>query len=176
MPKSAFTGAKAFEYPVETGAHKAMEVYHRLLKESPEDPPDLVIAADTVVVKGEEIMEKPNDAVDHARMLGELNDGEVRSQADHDRRDTRRADQSLYFAHSAKSSLESVLSTRRSSRQDTSYDPYLRSPKFSSLPTHQRCWKPTSPQEKAEIGQEALLSKSEGLCWSRAFRETTIMW
>ncbi|CAO1621984.1 unnamed protein product [Parajaminaea phylloscopi] len=76
LPKSAFTGAKAFEYPVETGAHKAMEVYKRLLEECPDDPPDLVIAADTVVVKGEEIMEKPTDPVDHARMLAELNDGE----------------------------------------------------------------------------------------------------
>lgn len=47
------------------------------MEQCPDDPPDLVIAADTVVVKGEEIMEKPKDSVDHARMLAELNDGEV---------------------------------------------------------------------------------------------------
>lgn len=46
-------------------------------KENPEDPPDLVIAADTVVIKGEEIMEKPLDPIDHARMIAELNDGTV---------------------------------------------------------------------------------------------------
>lgn len=34
--------------------------------------------ADTVVIKGEEIMEKPLDALDNFRMLAELNDGEVR--------------------------------------------------------------------------------------------------
>lgn len=49
----------------------------RAQSENPEDPPDLVIAADTVVVKSEEIMEKPKDATDHARMIGELNDGMV---------------------------------------------------------------------------------------------------
>ncbi|CAO1636228.1 unnamed protein product [Sympodiomycopsis kandeliae] len=76
LPKSEFVGPAAFEYPVETGSRKALEVYERLMKENPEDPPDLVIAADTVVIKGDEIMEKPLDPVDHARMIAELNDGE----------------------------------------------------------------------------------------------------
>lgn len=75
LPKSEFVGDAAFEYPVETGSRKALEVYERLIREDPQDPPDLVIAADTVVIKGEEIMEKPLDPVDHARMIAELNDG-----------------------------------------------------------------------------------------------------
>lgn len=43
LPKSDFTGDAAFEYPVETSARKALEVFERLMEESPEDPPDLVI-------------------------------------------------------------------------------------------------------------------------------------
>lgn len=46
--------------------------------ENPEDAPDLVIAADTVVVKGEEILEKPKDAQDNLRMIADLNDSDVR--------------------------------------------------------------------------------------------------
>lgn len=36
--------------------------------------------ADTVVVKGDDILEKPLDALDNLRMLAELNDGKVRVQ------------------------------------------------------------------------------------------------
>lgn len=78
LPKSSFAGEKALQYPAETAAHKALEVYQRLLKEEDgERPPDLVLAADTVVVKDGEILEKPEDRADHMRMLGELNDGMV---------------------------------------------------------------------------------------------------
>ncbi|PWN47735.1 Maf/Ham1 [Violaceomyces palustris] len=73
LPKSEFRGEASYEYPVETSARKALEVYQRLVKESPEDPPDLVIGADTVVVKDEEILEKPSDPTDNLRMLAELN-------------------------------------------------------------------------------------------------------
>ncbi|PWN30913.1 Maf-like protein [Jaminaea rosea] len=78
LPKSSFAGEKAIQYPAETAAHKALEVYQRLLKEDPdaERPPDMVLAADTVVVKDGEIMEKPADKADHVRMLGDLNGGE----------------------------------------------------------------------------------------------------
>ncbi|PWZ03146.1 hypothetical protein BCV70DRAFT_214612 [Testicularia cyperi] len=64
LPKSEFTGEAVYEYPVQTGAKK---------RENPEDPPDLVIGADTVVVQDEVIMEKPLDAQDNLRMLAELN-------------------------------------------------------------------------------------------------------
>lgn len=86
LPKSSFLGERAFEYPVETGRGKALEVYHRLLKEEESAQgkddrfraADLVIAADTVVVSSEgDILEKPLDNLDHQRMLGELNDSEV---------------------------------------------------------------------------------------------------
>lgn len=58
-----------------------------LQETDPEDPPDLVIAADTVVVRDEEIMEKPLNPIDHARMIGELNDGTVSSFVCGSRRD-----------------------------------------------------------------------------------------
>ncbi|PWN38725.1 Maf/Ham1 [Ceraceosorus guamensis] len=76
LDKGDFVGASILEYPAETSARKAIEVYERLLKENPADPPDLIVAADTVVVKGEEILEKPKDRLDHIRMLADLNDGE----------------------------------------------------------------------------------------------------
>lgn len=75
LPKSEFKGPAAFEYPVETSTHKALEVYKRLVEQDEDDPPDLVISADTVVVKDEEILEKPSDPLDNMRMLAELNDG-----------------------------------------------------------------------------------------------------
>ncbi|KZP00484.1 Maf-like protein [Calocera viscosa TUFC12733] len=86
-----------YEYPVATATHKAVEVYERLVKEDPEDPPDLVIAADTVVLSSvtmsapgasgavtvsggggagqpmPEILEKPSSQADNLRMLLDLN-------------------------------------------------------------------------------------------------------
>lgn len=76
LPKSEFKGPAAFEYPVQTSLRKALEVYERLVEQDVDDPPDFIIAADTVVVKDEEILEKPLDAMDNMRMLAELNDGE----------------------------------------------------------------------------------------------------
>jgi septum formation protein maf len=57
---------------VETSTHKAVEVYQRLVRESPENPPDLVIGADTVLVDEGQVLEKPVDATDNLRMLAEL--------------------------------------------------------------------------------------------------------
>ncbi|PWN99200.1 hypothetical protein FA09DRAFT_329130, partial [Tilletiopsis washingtonensis] len=65
-----------YEYAVETAACKAREVYERLVKQDGMNPPDLVIAADTIVLKDKVILEKPRDKVDQLRMLAELNDGE----------------------------------------------------------------------------------------------------
>ncbi|OSC96967.1 Maf/Ham1 [Trametes coccinea BRFM310] len=81
------------EYPVATATHKAVEVYERLVKENPDDAPDLVIAADTVVLSHppeglsstprfanedpgpQDILEKPRDKEDNLRMLLDLNGG-----------------------------------------------------------------------------------------------------
>ncbi|CDO75113.1 hypothetical protein BN946_scf185010.g38 [Trametes cinnabarina] len=81
------------EYPVATATHKAVEVYERLVRENPDDAPDLVIAADTVVLTHppeglsstprfanedpgpQDILEKPRDKEDNLRMLLDLNGG-----------------------------------------------------------------------------------------------------
>lgn len=78
MPKSEFAGEGVHEYPVQTASHKAMEVYERLVREQPDTPPDLVIAADTIVAYGEEIMEKPSNKMDNLRMLADLSGHSVR--------------------------------------------------------------------------------------------------
>ncbi|QRV74947.1 N-acetylserotonin O-methyltransferase-like protein [Ceratobasidium sp. AG-Ba] len=79
-----------YEYPVATSSEKAVEVYIRMVEQNPEDPPSLVIGADTVVLSKPEavtsqiheslfpsiraeILEKPSDAADNLRMLLELN-------------------------------------------------------------------------------------------------------
>jgi len=78
------------EYPVATATHKAVEVYERLVQNQPNDPPDLVIAADTVVlthpqpvtsdtsysmlpVVNQELLEKPSSKEDNLRMLLDMN-------------------------------------------------------------------------------------------------------
>ncbi|KAK7056715.1 hypothetical protein VNI00_002432 [Paramarasmius palmivorus] len=78
------------EYPVATATHKAVEVYERLVTANPDDAPDLVIAADTVVLTHaqpstsqvgysvlpeitQELLEKPRDKEDNLRMLMDLN-------------------------------------------------------------------------------------------------------
>ncbi|KAH7884894.1 Maf Ham1 [Phlebopus sp. FC_14] len=75
------------EYPVATATHKAIEVYQRLVEENPDDPPDLVIGADTVVFTHalpattmememgtrQELLEKPTSKEDNLRMLLDLN-------------------------------------------------------------------------------------------------------
>ncbi|EIM90763.1 Maf/Ham1 [Stereum hirsutum FP-91666 SS1] len=78
------------EYPVATATHKAVEVYERLVTENPDDGPDLVIGADTVVLTHaqpsttqtsyselphtrQELLEKPDNKADCLRMLLDLN-------------------------------------------------------------------------------------------------------
>ncbi|KIP11030.1 hypothetical protein PHLGIDRAFT_28160 [Phlebiopsis gigantea 11061_1 CR5-6] len=80
------------EYPVATATQKAVEVYQRLVGANPDDSPDLVIAADTVVLTHpplglasiqfestgpvlQEILEKPISKEDNLRMLLDLNGG-----------------------------------------------------------------------------------------------------
>mgnify|MGYP001025847018 FL=1 len=72
LPKSDFFGDTAHEYPVETATHKAKEVYIRLVMQDEHDPPDLVIAADTVIVHQGKILEKPLDKTDNVRMLADM--------------------------------------------------------------------------------------------------------
>lgn len=165
LSKSSFAGEKAIQYPAETAAHKALEVYQRLLKENPdaERPPDIVLAADTVVVKDGEIMEKPADKADHVRMLGDLNGGEV-SPAEIQCRcaaelwtvltTTRVALSSR--AQSAKSLLESPSSYPRSPPPATSSTPCQRRPTSNLQTRRRRSWKPTLPAAKAWIAQVAL--------------------
>uniref|UniRef100_A0A8H8CF57 Maf/Ham1 n=1 Tax=Psilocybe cubensis TaxID=181762 RepID=A0A8H8CF57_PSICU len=78
------------EYPVATATHKAVEVYEKLVREDPDNAPDLVIAADTVVLTHpqpvtsdisysmlpptpQELLEKPTSKEDNMRMLLDLN-------------------------------------------------------------------------------------------------------
>jgi len=78
------------EYPVATANFKAVEVYRRLVEKDPDDPPDLVVAADTVVLTypqpiisstpdselpgfRPEVLEKPISRDDNLRMLLDLN-------------------------------------------------------------------------------------------------------
>ncbi|GAA5844072.1 hypothetical protein JCM5353_000137 [Sporobolomyces roseus] len=60
------------QYAVATGCEKAVEVYEKLVRANPEDPPDLVIGADTVVLlagPSPAILEKPENKVDQMDML-----------------------------------------------------------------------------------------------------------
>ncbi|KAN0113780.1 Maf/Ham1 [Russula decolorans] len=78
------------EYPVATATHKAVEVYERLVRADPENGPDLVIGADTVVLTHaqpvssdvayselpavqQELLEKPVNKADNLRMLQDMN-------------------------------------------------------------------------------------------------------
>ncbi|KAG1789305.1 Maf Ham1 [Suillus plorans] len=85
LPISSFEDIH--EYPVSTATQKAVEVYQRLLTDAPDDPPDLVIGADTVVFTHalpstsiemetgvrQELLEKPSSKQDNMRMLMDLN-------------------------------------------------------------------------------------------------------
>ncbi|KAG2032150.1 Maf Ham1 [Suillus americanus] len=85
LPFSSFEDIH--EYPVSTATQKAVEVYQRLLTDAPDDPPDLVIGADTVVFTHalpsttiemetgvrQELLEKPSSKQDNMRMLMDLN-------------------------------------------------------------------------------------------------------
>ncbi|KAJ8455202.1 hypothetical protein ONZ45_g18222 [Pleurotus djamor] len=80
------------EYPVSTATHKAVEVYERLVNQDPDNAPELVIGADTVVLThaqpstsqtsysdlpqvAQELLEKPSSKEDNLRMLLDLNGG-----------------------------------------------------------------------------------------------------
>ncbi|GAA5943532.1 hypothetical protein JCM3775_001386 [Rhodotorula graminis] len=68
------------EYAAATGCAKAVEVYEQLVRESPDDAPDLVIGADTVVIlPGPEptILEKPMNKDDQLKMLESYQDAVV---------------------------------------------------------------------------------------------------
>ncbi|SGZ25950.1 BQ5605_C024g09806 [Microbotryum silenes-dioicae] len=69
------------DYTVATATEKAIDVYSKLVRESPDDPPDLVIGADTVVVLGSEasysILEKPRSKADQMGMLTDFNGSKV---------------------------------------------------------------------------------------------------
>ncbi|KIK90723.1 hypothetical protein PAXRUDRAFT_831462 [Paxillus rubicundulus Ve08.2h10] len=85
LPLSSFE--QIHEYPVATATHKAVQVYEKLVSENPDDPPDLVIGADTVVLTHalpsttlemetgtrQELLEKPTSKEDNLRMLQDLN-------------------------------------------------------------------------------------------------------
>lgn len=87
LPLSSFEDIH--EYPVSTAIQKAVEVYQRVVAEAPDDPPDLVIGADTVVFTHalpsttiemetgvrQELLEKPSSKADNMRMLMDLNEG-----------------------------------------------------------------------------------------------------
>ena len=59
-------GERARDYVERNAAEKAAEVARRV------GPGAVVVSADTVVVRGEELLEKPKDAADARRMLREL--------------------------------------------------------------------------------------------------------
>ncbi|KAI0956399.1 hypothetical protein AcV7_006818 [Taiwanofungus camphoratus] len=90
LPISSFQDVH--EYPVATASHKAVEVYERLVQANPDDAPDLVIGADTVVLthpmpglsttpdadvplSPQDVLEKPLSKADNIRMLLDLNGG-----------------------------------------------------------------------------------------------------
>jgi septum formation protein len=90
LPLSSFQ--EIHEYPVATATHKAVEVYERLVRENPDDAPDIVIGADTVVLTHaqpftsqtsysvlpeihQELLEKPTSKADNLRMLLDMNGG-----------------------------------------------------------------------------------------------------
>lgn len=70
----------AAQYCAATSSAKAVEVYERLVIASPEDPPDLVLGADTIVVLPSPlntILEKPQNVIDQIQMLEDCNDSTV---------------------------------------------------------------------------------------------------
>ncbi|TNY20988.1 Maf/Ham1 [Rhodotorula diobovata] len=68
------------QYAAATGCAKAVEVYEQLVRESPDDAPDMVIGADTVVILvGPDplILEKPLNKEDQLKMLESYQDAVV---------------------------------------------------------------------------------------------------
>ncbi|KAK9319442.1 Maf-like protein [Lipomyces orientalis] len=62
----------AYEYVQETASQKALSVYKQEIES--DDEPALIIAADTIVLSKNQIVEKPKSAIDHFRMLQSLRD------------------------------------------------------------------------------------------------------
>lgn len=69
LPKHSMS---PFQYVVDTAKGKAMSVYQATIDDL--IPPKLVIAADTVILRGSEILEKPKNDVDHFISLQKLRD------------------------------------------------------------------------------------------------------
>eukprot|EP00898_Chlorokybus_atmophyticus_P006311 jgi/Chlat1/6681/Chrsp49S06167 len=70
LAKSAYKNGG--DYAVETATHKAIDVASRTLASSRDRPPDLIIAADTVVEYEGLYLEKPADEVEAVQMLTRL--------------------------------------------------------------------------------------------------------
>lgn len=73
LPKDQYKD-RPYEYAIDTATEKAMDVYQRLAEQSLEEPPDLVIGADTIVVNTKnEILGKPATPSTAFSMLKGLN-------------------------------------------------------------------------------------------------------
>ncbi|WBW70594.1 Maf-like protein, nucleoside-triphosphate diphosphatase, ASMTL-like protein [Schizosaccharomyces osmophilus] len=70
LSKSAYV--TPWEYAADTSSQKALAVYQSLAAE--EDSPDVVVAADTVLILDSEIIEKPADPKNHLSILKKLRD------------------------------------------------------------------------------------------------------
>ncbi|EPY53157.1 maf-like protein [Schizosaccharomyces cryophilus OY26] len=70
LAKSAYI--TPWEYAADTSSQKALAVYQNLATE--EDSPEIVIAADTVLILDSEIIEKPSDPKHHLSILKKLRD------------------------------------------------------------------------------------------------------
>lgn len=69
LDKSSVT---PFQYVIDTATHKALDIYRSEI--SADKEPSIVIGADTIILSGETIMEKPKSPVDHYQMLKGLRD------------------------------------------------------------------------------------------------------
>jgi len=63
-----------FAYCLGTATRKALDVYEKLVDLSDDNPPALVIAADTIVLSHNTILEKPTTRENHLAMLRHLRD------------------------------------------------------------------------------------------------------
>lgn len=66
------TSLTPFQYVLETAAHKAIDIYRSEI--SADKEPSIVLGADTIVLLGETILEKPKSQVDHYQTLQALRD------------------------------------------------------------------------------------------------------
>ncbi|KAK9479718.1 Maf-like protein [Lipomyces japonicus] len=68
------TAMSPYEYVINTATQKALEVYKKEIEAEKE--PALIIAADTVIVSRNQVIEKPHSSAEHFRMLQSLRDEE----------------------------------------------------------------------------------------------------